>query len=149
MLVGEQRENWQRLCTGASDASTIGVGRSLPKRTEDSAQRTGQTWLKGSQVYQYPLSPIPTCLVTMDTIAIFLYQHTCCYTSSWLGEPAGRTFLQIKHCQLNRKSTLTSKQQTVPATFPSSLSFRATIWSYAVSKQHIATMTLITNGNLT
>lgn len=82
MFVGEQRDIWQKLCTGASDASTIGSGRSRPKTIKDSAQRAGHTWPKGNPVFQcsgttrskaifYPFTPMPsmpTCPVRMDTI---------------------------------------------------------------------------------
>lgn len=52
MLSGEQRENWQRKCSGASDASPIGGGRSLSERVEDSAQGTRHAWPRGSPAYQ-------------------------------------------------------------------------------------------------
>lgn len=51
ILMGEQRDNCQRMCSGASDASSIGGCRSFPDRMESSAQRAWKAWPRGSPGY--------------------------------------------------------------------------------------------------
>lgn len=75
------------MCSEASDAFSIGGGRSVPDRMEDSAQRTGHTWLRGGPhkseseatgdtaiFLQLATMPsIQTCLVRMDSIVVVSY----------------------------------------------------------------------------
>lgn len=142
MLVGEQREIWQKLCTGASDVSTIGSGRSLPKRIKDSAQRAGHTWPKWSPVFQcsgttrsnailYPLTPMPsmpTCPVRMDRIVaascinrIKHYGLTMSMDHWYRWFVPEAWIIVLLNClahSLDRTPTLMSTQQTVAAILP-------------------------------